>query len=164
MTQIFRKLALLFYGFFILAFLGFLAGRYGGMDYPELSKDAVQVWSSVYYMYVLLSIPLAFYLFGRQTKKWQRGEAVAGKHLDAYFRISLVRLLLLGSAMLFGCLLLSFLFYSQSVLFCTVIAALALITCLPGPAKIRRELDEFIASEADEQFDEEENTDNQQTQ
>lgn len=161
MTRIFRKLALLFYGFFALAFLGFLVGRYGGMDYPELSKDAVSVWSSIYYMYVLISIPLAFYLFGRQAKKWQGREEIAGKGLDAYFRISLVRLLLLGSAMLFGCLLLSFLFYSQSVLFCTGIAALALVTCLPGPAKIRRESAEFIASEADEQPDEEENTDNQ---
>lgn len=103
-----------------------------------LDPLAVKI-SSAYLIYLLISIPLALYLFHIYTQKLRK-ESDEFTQFKKYKKASAIRIWVVGIALIVGVLLVFFL-KSQSMIFSAAIAAIALYFCKPSGVKMIRELD-----------------------
>ena len=95
--------------------------------------------SSAYYIYLLATIPGALYLFYKYTLKL-RNEKDEYVKLSKYKKAVYIRLWIIGFGLIAG-MLLVFALRSQSMIFASAIAAIALYFCKPSRTKIINELD-----------------------
>lgn len=95
--------------------------------------------SSILILYILVSTPLAFWLFHKGTKKWQQMPDKFAK-FAAYKKASIMRLWVIGIGLIFGILLVYFM-RSSNMIYCAGISAVALFLCKPSVNKMIKELD-----------------------
>ncbi len=103
-----------------------------------LSKLGTNI-STGYMIYLLTSIPLALYLFYRYTQKL-RTEPEEYIKFKKYKKASYIRLWVVGIGLIIGVILV-YVLRSQSMIFTSAIAAIALYFCKPSMAKVVNELD-----------------------
>lgn len=92
-----------------------------------------------YLVFLLVSIPSSLYLFHRYTIKLRR-ESDEFIKFSKYKKAAITRLWIVGSGLIIGVILV-WLLRSQSMIFTSAIAAIALYFCKPSPLKVVRELD-----------------------
>ena len=97
-----------------------------------------RVLSSILIIYILISIPLAFWLFHKKTKMLQKTE---DKFImfNTYKKASILRLWVIGMGLIGGVMLFYFL-HSTSMMYCALISAVALFFCKPTENKMIKEL------------------------
>ena len=139
MENVVKKTGLLFYSIFIVTITFILIGYFGIDEIQSLSKEAITNLSSVYFLYVVCSIPLTLYFFDKQSKKWRLIEGEQEK-LKKYLRGSIIRILVIGSGLLFGTIIIAFFYRSQSMFFCAAICAIFMTFCLPSKNRVLNEL------------------------
>ena len=154
MQQVIKRTSIFFYLMFIVTILSVVGGYYFATEGFVVNEEMKVNLSSAYFLYVLAVIPLTFYLFNKQIKKTALIEN-ENVRLEKYQQASTLRILLIGSAMILGTIIFSFLFRTQSILFCTGIAVLAMLFCVPSKAKLISELgiDDEAIDEKDENTD-----------
>ncbi len=141
MRKIINRLTLVYYGFYLLAIAlaacgyRFLAGSQTLIDAQSSAGIAL---SSAYIVLLVASIPLALKLFNIKVKKLAAVTDAEAKE-QAYMRLSVWRLVVIGANLLIG-ITLFYLMGSQSMIFCAAIAAIALVFCKPGEVRAEREL------------------------
>lgn len=94
--------------------------------------------SSLLILYILISIPLSFWLFFKGTKKWKELPDKFAK-FTAYKKASVIRLWVVGIGLILGVMLVYFL-HSTSMIYCALISAVALFFSKPSEAKMVSEL------------------------
>ena len=119
----------------IIFFLTFSNTREVYID--EKSKTGIII-SSVYILYLLISIPYALWSFHKKTKKWQLIKDQYVKFTE-YEKGSKIRLWIIGFALIAG-IVLVYLMHSKSMIFCAAIAAIALYFTKPTVNKMIAEL------------------------
>lgn len=92
-----------------------------------------------YLAFLLASIPSSLYLFHRYTLKL-RNESDSFTMFRKYKKAAVIRLWVVGAGLIVGVILV-WLLRSQSMVFTSAIAAIALYFCKPSPLKVVRELD-----------------------
>lgn len=92
-----------------------------------------------YLVFLLVSIPSSLYLFHRYTLKL-RNESDEYTMFRKYKKAAVIRLWVVGIGLIVGVILV-WLLRSQSMVFTSAIAAIALYFCKPSPLKVVRELD-----------------------
>lgn len=97
------------------------------------------VLSSILILYILISVPLAFWLFHKKTKSLQLIEDKFAKY-EAYKKASIIRLWVIGIGLIGG-VVLFYLLTSTNMIFCALISAVALFFCKPTLGKMIKELD-----------------------
>ena len=119
----------------IIFFLTFSNTR---TTYIEERSQTGIILSSVYILYLLISIPYALWSFHRKTKKWQ---LIQDDYLKfkAYEKGSLIRLYIIGISLIAGVILV-YVMRSRSMIFCAAIAAIALYFSKPTVNKMIKEL------------------------
>lgn len=103
-----------------------------------LSPLGVKI-STVYLIYLLISIPVALYLFYKYTLKLRK-ETDEFIQFQKYKKASNIRLWVVGIGLIIGVILV-YVLRSQSMIFTAAIAAIALYFCKPSGVKMIRELD-----------------------
>lgn len=94
--------------------------------------------SSILTFYLLISIPLTFWMFHKGTKKWQNIPDQFEK-FRAYKNGSILRLWLIGVGLILGVLMV-YLFSSINMLYYAGISAIAFFFCKPTENKMIKEL------------------------
>ena len=149
MENVVKKTGLLFYSIFIVTIIVVLIGYFCVDKVHSLSKDTITSISSVYFLYVVSSIPLTLYLFDKQLKKWRLIEDEQEK-LKKYLQGSIIRILVISSGLLSGAIIATFFFRSQSMFFCAAICAIFMTFCLPSKNRVLNELDFGAVDNEDE--------------
>ena len=157
MENIVKKTGLLFYSIFIVTIIIILIGYFYVGELQSLSKEATTNISSVYFLYVVSSIPLTLYFFDKYLKKWRLIEDEQEK-LKKYLRGSIIRILIISNGLLFGTIIAAFLFRSQSMFFCAAICAIFMTFCLPSKNRVLNELQ--LETESDEEENNDPNLEN----
>lgn len=103
-----------------------------------LSKLGTNI-STAYIIFLLISIPGALYLFHRYTQKLKT-EPEEFVKFSKYKKASFIRLWVVGLGLISGVILV-YVLRSQSMIFTSAIAAIALYFCKPSGLKIIRDLD-----------------------
>jgi uncharacterized membrane protein YbjE (DUF340 family) len=103
-----------------------------------LSKLGTNI-STGYMVYLLVSIPAALYFFHRYTQKLKTEQDEYVK-FQKYKKASYTRLWVVGLGLILGVILV-YILRSQSMIFTSAIAAIALYFCKPSMAKVAHELD-----------------------
>ncbi|HNX89643.1 MAG TPA: hypothetical protein PKH58_11205 [Paludibacteraceae bacterium] len=131
----------------IIFFLTFSNAQTTHID--EKSQTGIII-SSVYILYLLISIPYALWSFHKKTKKWQQIKDQYVKLVE-YEKGSKLRLWIIGAGLIAGIVLVYFM-RSKSMIFCAAIAAIALYFTKPTLNKMISELklDEDREDEASE--------------
>ncbi len=131
----------------IIFFLTFSNAQTTHID--EKSQTGIII-SSVYILYLLISIPYALWSFHKKTKKWQLIKDEYVKLME-YEKGSKIRLWIIGAGLIAGIVLVYFM-RSKSMIFCAAIAAIALYFTKPTLNKMISELklDEDREDEASE--------------
>ena len=119
----------------IIFFLTFSNAQTTHID--EKSQTGIII-SSVYILYLLISIPYALWSFHKKTKKWQLIKDEYVKLME-YEKGSKIRLWIIGAALIAGIVLVYFM-RSKSMIFCAAIAAIALYFTKPTMNKMISEL------------------------
>jgi len=147
MENVVKKTGLIFYSIFVVTIIIILIGYFCVDELQSLSKETKTSISSVYFLYVVSSIPLTLYFFDKQLKKWRLIEDEQEK-LKKYLQGSIIRILLIGNGLLSGTIIPAFLFRSDSMFFCAAICAIFMTFCLPSKNRV---LNELYPEEADEE-------------
>ena len=116
----------------------FLTFTNTGEVYIEEKSQTGIIISSIYILYLLVSIPYALWSFHRKTKKWQQIKDQYVK-LTEYEKGSKIRLWIIGIGLIAGIVLVYFM-HSKSMIFCAAIAAIALYFTKPTVNKMIAEL------------------------
>jgi DMSO reductase anchor subunit len=141
MKKTVNTLSVIYYLFYIGALLAAVAGyclsTKTNLCIDEKSSAGIAI-SSVYLIYLIVSIPVVLGVFHYFTKKWADLDNRDLK-LTKYKKWAEIRIIALGISVVTGV----FLFYllsSESMLFGAVIGAIALIFSKPREAKVVSEL------------------------
>ncbi|MGC3977567.1 MAG: hypothetical protein QM751_04635 [Paludibacteraceae bacterium] len=94
--------------------------------------------SSLLVIYMLVSIPLAFWWFYKNTKKWQQLTDKFDK-FRLYKQASVIRLWVIGAGLILG-VIMTYLMRSTNMIYIAAIAAVALFFCKPTVGKMIKEL------------------------
>lgn len=121
----------------LVLLIGFLFVDAGKLSDSQ-TKGAV-VLSSVYFLFILASIPLTFYIANKKIKQLHSLQDEAEKY-QRYQRVAIIRILLLGVGLFAGAVIFTFFIRSQSIGLCLGISALSMFFCLPSQAKMLTEL------------------------
>lgn len=140
-----NKLLLIYYSLYVLAIVFAVLGYYfagGQYDFPGTEQPPAAVtFTSIYIIYLIVSIPLSLKLFNNQVKKLAENQNSEEK-IKKYTSYSMIRLAVIGSSLLIG-ILFFYLFNSKSMIFCAGIAAIALVFCKPSEMKMASELETY---------------------
>lgn len=137
MKKTLKTLSIIYYLFYlgalIVALLGYyLAGKMN-MHIDEKSLTGITI-SSIFIIYLVVSIPVSLGVFHYFTKKWALLEDRQIK-LKNYEKGAKIRIIAIGTSVLIG-IFLFYLLNSKSMLFSALIAAIALIFCKPSEARL----------------------------
>lgn len=115
------------------------------MTYLNVDRTFINPFSSegrtlytLLILYLLISIPSAFWMFYRSLKKNQTVEDKFEK-LSAYKKAAIIRLWIIGVGLIAG-ITLYFFMNSLNVIYCAVISAVALFLCKPTTNRIIKDL------------------------
>jgi len=103
----------------------------------EKGKTGIII-SSVYILYLLVSIPYALWNFHQKTKKWQLIKDQFVKFAE-YEKGAKIRLWIIGAGLIAG-IVLVYLMHSKSMIFCAAIAAISLYFTKPTMNKVISDL------------------------
>ncbi len=125
----------------IMAVVAVFFMTYGNIQVKRidaLSPLGIKI-STTYLIYLLLSIPLALYWFHVYTTRLRK-ETNEYLQFQKYKKASNIRLWVVGTGLIVGVILV-YMLRSQSMVFTSAIAAIALYFCKPSGVKMIRELD-----------------------
>lgn len=94
--------------------------------------------SSILMLYIMITIPVSFWLFYKNTQKWKTLPDRFAK-FTAYKKASVNRLWVVGVGLILGVLLVYFL-HSTNMIYCALISAVALFFCKPTEGKMIKDL------------------------
>ncbi len=141
MRKTINQLTLIYYGLYVLA-IAFAATGYSWFSGKEAliaeQSTSGTVITSIYILFLILSIPLSLKLFNTKVKKLSALRDEEEK-INKYKTFSIWRLLIIGSNLLVG-IILFYLLNSRSMIFCAGIAAIALVFCKPAEMKMASDL------------------------
>lgn len=150
MKKSINKLTLVYYCIYVLAVLVAVGGYYliqqNGIAVEEKPETETLV-TSIYILYLVISIPLALKLFNVQVKKLAVFEDQSMK-IKRYMNYSLWRLIVIGVSLLVGIALFYWL-NSRSMMFGAAVAAIALVFCKPNVVKMVTDLDIYEDDDID---------------
>lgn len=140
MKQLNRQLIIVYYSIYVAAilvvFLSYYVLKIGWQINPQ-SELGIYI-SQVFYLLLIISIPLTLATFNKKVKKWALLEDVNEK-LRLYKKAAFIRLLIIGSGFLLGLI-----FYmsmrTNSMLFAAAISAVILLFCKPTEVKLITDL------------------------
>lgn len=136
-------LLLIYYFIYILAIAIAAAGYYlsnkGETFFTNDQSQTAVVWTSIYIIYLIASIPLALKFFNMKVKKLADVENMEEK-IKKYTSYSVWRLVAISIGLLAG-IFLVYVFHSKSMLFGAAVAAIALVFCKPSEVKMADDLD-----------------------
>lgn len=139
-----QSINLVYYLIFLLTIVLVTVGYFinmGNIEIPHIEEvsDTGRTLSSIYIIYLLVSIPLAVYGFNKQTKKWKE-MADIDEMLKKYVKGSKIRLAVIGIGLIFG-IILVYILNSRSMIFCAAIGAIMLYISKPTAKKVHKELE-----------------------
>ena len=144
LRMITRSINVVYYTIYLITIIVVVAIFF--MTYGEVGIDKIDPQSSLginissaYLIFLLVSIPASLYLFHRHTLKLRK-EPNEMLKFSKYKKASYIRLWVIGSGLILG-IILVYVLRSQSMIFTSAIAAIALYFCKPSALKITRELD-----------------------
>lgn len=140
MKQTLRKLYITYYMVFAAMAIAASSGFYilkSGIHIDPLSEIGTII-NSILIIYILGSIPLALAIFNKMTKKWALLEDENQKLLK-YKHGAIYRICIIGVGLIIS-LVFFYIMNSQSMIFCTGIAVIALYFSKPSEIKIINEL------------------------
>lgn len=139
-----RSINVVYYTIYLLTIIAVVTiffMTYGNVNVEKIdpnSKAGINI-STVYIVFLLVSIPASLFLFHQQTLKLRKEPDEMIK-FNKYKKASYLRLWVIGSGLIIG-IILVYLLRSQSMIFMSAIAAIALYFCKPSALKITRELE-----------------------
>ncbi len=125
----------------ILAAIAVFTLTFLNVNVPVINEKSATgiTLSSILILYILITTPLAFWLFYKGSKKWQQMPDKFAK-FAAYKKASITRLWVVGVGLIFGILLVYFM-RSTNMIYCAGISAVALFLCKPSVNKMIKDLD-----------------------
>jgi hypothetical protein len=143
MNKALKTLTMVYYGFYtstlLISILGYLLTKDIETSISPKTPLGIAI-SSFVILYLLISIPLALAGFYRMLQKWKSIEDENSK-MQKYTQGSIMRLSLIGSALIISVVSFFFMRTDISLIYCAGIAAIALIFTKPSLRKISAELD-----------------------
>ncbi|MFV0390496.1 MAG: hypothetical protein ACK5KP_01200 [Paludibacteraceae bacterium] len=139
-----RSINVVYYTIYLLTIIAVVViffMTYGEVEVEKIapnSKLGINI-STVYMIFLLVSIPASLFLFHQHTLKLRK-EPDEMLKFSKYKKASYIRLWVIGSGLIIG-IILVYLLRSQSMIFMSAIAAIALYFCKPSALKITRELE-----------------------
>ena len=141
MEKIVKRIHLAYYLIYTVTILstmvGYLINMTSATSVDPKSSLSITL-SSIVILYIIVSIPTALAIFHKSTKKWADIEDNYTK-INKYVTGAIWRLLAVG----FGLVLSVVIFYiirTESMIFCALIAAIALFFCKPTEGKVISDL------------------------
>ncbi len=120
----------------IVAFLAFFSVK-SGWKIDANSEMGIYI-SQIFYLYLVVSIPITLAFFNKKVKQWALLEQVDEK-LQLYKKAAIVRLSIIGSGFIIGLALFAIM-QLQSMIFGAAISAIILLFCKPAEVKIITDL------------------------
>jgi hypothetical protein len=131
----------------LATFIGYALISTGESTIPSPKSELSISLSTLVIAYILISIPAALAIFHRNTKKWAAIEDRFTK-INKYVTGAKLRLLVVGLGLVMS-VVVFYILRTPSMIFCALIAAVALLFCRPSENKIISDL------KLDEEEDEE---------
>ena len=119
------------------AMTGYLINMNRTTSVDPKSSESI-VLSTIVILYIIISIPASLALFHKNTKKWAAIEDNFTK-INKYVAGAIWRLLAIGFGFVLSVIVFNFI-RTESMIFCALIAAVALIFCKPTERKIISDL------------------------
>lgn len=144
MEKTLRSINGVYYTIYMLTILSAIVAfmlTYLNVNFSTISEKGTLgiVLTSVLMLYILVTIPVSFWLFYKKTQQWRILPDKFAK-FTAYKKASIARLWVVGAGLIFGVLLVYFL-HSTNMIYCALISAVALFFCKPTENKMIKELD-----------------------
>jgi|GEM_PF-3202685 len=137
----YKKINLIFIAAYFSILLMITVGYFFGNKNGLLDAQSAQAitLTSIYYIFMLASIPLSLYLFHKKTKQWA---AIADEvqRIKKYEYGAIWRVVGVWASGFFGTIIQFFLFNSTSIIFCISISVVALLFCKTNTRTIFSEL------------------------
>lgn len=141
MEKIVKRIHLAYYLIYTVTILSSMVGYLINMNRttsvdPKSSESIVL--STIVILYIIISIPAALALFHKNTKKWVAIEDNFTK-INKYVAGAIWRIIAVGSGLVLSVVVFYFI-QTQSMIYCALIAAVALFFCKPTERKITSDL------------------------
>ncbi len=138
-----REINFTYYGIYlvtVLVAIGIFLLNIGNVNFYQIEETSSlgRNISTIYLIYLLISIPFSLYGFTKRAKKWQTIEN-RELMLIKYKNGARLRIIVIGLALIMG-LVLVYLMKSKSMIFSSAIAAVGLYFSKPTFQKIRKDL------------------------
>lgn len=130
LNKSYRKINIIFIAayFSILAMIivGYFFGNKNGI-WDIQSNEAI-IFTSFYYVFLLVTVPLSLYLFNKKTKQWAALREESEK-LKKYERGAIWRVAGVWASGFIGTIIYFFLINSTSIIFCLSVSIVVLLFC-----------------------------------
>lgn len=141
MEKIVKRIHLAYYLIYTATILSSMVGYLINMSrttsIDPKSTESI-ILSSIVILYIIISIPAALALFHKNTKKWAVIEDNFTK-VNKYVTGAIWRIIAVGSGLVLSVVVFYFI-RTESMIFCALIAAVALFFCKPTERKITSDL------------------------
>ena len=117
--------------------IGYLINMSRTTSVDPKSSESIAL-STIVILYIIISIPAALALFHKNTKKWAAIEDNYTK-INKYVTGAIWRIIAVGSGLVLSVVVFYFI-QTQSMIYCALIAAVALFFCKPTEGKITSDL------------------------
>lgn len=141
----YKKANKYYYSIFALAIAVALLGYWINTNYPlffNFSEATKTVVSSIAYLYLVGSIPLALWLFSKKVATLIQIEDLSARY-EEYMKWVMVRMGLIGLSFVVN-IIFGYMFQSSSFLYAAAIAAVAMLFCKPNKVNIDKELNPIV--------------------
>ena len=141
MKKVLKNIQLAYYAVYIAAIAAAVSGyalMNANLRIDPQSETGIAL-NSVLIVLIIGSVPLALWLFSRNTKKWAKLTDVHEK-LAKYQKGSIIRLLVLGVGLVLG-VVFYYVLGLQSMIFAAGISAIGVFFCKPAEVKVVAELE-----------------------
>ena len=147
-NKAYKKANLYYYTVFVKAVLFALLGYLANKHYPNLfvfTEETKTVVSTIAYLYLVGSIPLALWMFSKKVAQLIEIEDLNIRY-QKYMNWVTIRIALIGVGFVIN-IVLFYMFHSSSFLYAAAIAAVAMLFCKPNKRNIDKELNPIIEIE-----------------
>jgi len=142
MKKVVKKITLVYYVIYaatiLLTAMGYLLNIQGVTAIIDPQSSTGIALSSIIILYILISIPLSLGGFHRMTKKWRLIEDETLKFAK-YEKGAVLRLIAIGVGLV-GSVILFYITYNISMIYCVGITAITLLFCKPSEDKMIADL------------------------